>query len=64
MQKKPLCIAGVYGGQNSGVTENTTSIYFESAYFNPVSIRKTAKVYGFAKVRFYLNGVSVDSSHK
>ncbi len=39
----PLCIAGVFGGVNSGVTEKTTSIFLESAYFNPVSIRKTAK---------------------
>ncbi len=42
-EKGPLCIAGVFGGQNSGVTDNTTSIFLESAYFNPVSIRKTAK---------------------
>ncbi len=40
---KPLCIAGVFGGINSGVTESTTSIFLESAYFNPVSVRKTAK---------------------
>ena len=39
----PLCIAGVFGGKNSGVTENTNAIFLESAYFNPVSIRKTAK---------------------
>ena len=39
----PLCIAGVFGGIHSGVTEKTTSIFLESAYFNPVSIRKTAK---------------------
>nr|WP_315218389.1 phenylalanine--tRNA ligase subunit beta [uncultured Flavobacterium sp.] len=39
----PLCIAGVFGGKNSGVTETTTSIFLESAYFNPVSIRKSAK---------------------
>ena len=39
----PLCIAGVFGGINSGVTEKTTSIFLESAYFDPVSIRKTAK---------------------
>ena len=39
----PLCIAGVFGGINSGVTEKTTSIFLESAYFNPVSVRKTAK---------------------
>ncbi|MGV6827895.1 MAG: phenylalanine--tRNA ligase subunit beta [Flavobacteriales bacterium] len=43
---KPLCIAGVFGGINSGVTENTTKIFLESAYFNPVSIRKTAKRHG------------------
>ena len=41
--KGPLCIAGVFGGKNSGVTENTTTIFLESAYFNPVAIRKTAK---------------------
>ena len=41
--KGPMCIAGVFGGKNSGVSENTTSIFLESAYFNPVSIRKSAK---------------------
>jgi phenylalanyl-tRNA synthetase beta chain len=41
--KGPLCIAGVLGGKNSGVSQNTTSIFLESAYFNPVSVRKTAK---------------------
>jgi len=39
----PMCIAGVFGGKNSGVTESTTSIILESAYCNPVSVRKTAK---------------------
>ena len=39
----PLCIAGVFGGKESGVSENTTAIFLESAYFNPVSIRKSAK---------------------
>ena len=39
----PLCIAGVFGGIKSGVTEKTTSIFLESAYFDPVFIRKTAK---------------------
>ena len=42
-EKGPLCIAGVFGGKNSGVSETTTSIFLESAYFNPVSIRKSAK---------------------
>ncbi|RMA58621.1 phenylalanine--tRNA ligase subunit beta [Ulvibacter antarcticus] len=41
--EKPMCIAGVFGGLNSGVSEATTSIFLESAYFNPISIRKTAK---------------------
>ncbi|EDM43520.1 phenylalanyl-tRNA synthetase beta subunit [unidentified eubacterium SCB49] len=43
---KPLCIAGVFGGSDSGVTENTSAIFLESAYFNPVSVRKTAKRHG------------------
>jgi len=43
---KPLCIGGVFGGLHSGVTERTTSIFLESAYFNPISIRKTAKRHG------------------
>jgi len=42
----PMCIAGVFGGLHSGVTEHTTSIFLESAYFDSVSIRKTAKRHG------------------
>ena len=42
-EENPLCIGGVFGGLNSGVTEHTNSIFLESAYFNPVSVRKTAK---------------------
>ena len=42
-ESNPMCIAGVFGGIDSGVTESTTSIFLESAYFNPVSIRKSAK---------------------
>ncbi len=38
-----LCIAGVFGGLDSGVSQNSTNIFLESAYFNPVSVRKTAK---------------------
>ena len=41
--KEPMCIAGVFGGLDSGVTKNTNSIFIESAYFDPTSIRKTAK---------------------
>jgi len=44
--EKPMCMAGVFGGIDSGITQNTTSIFLESAYFNPVSIRKTAKRHG------------------
>lgn len=43
---KPMCIAGVFGGLDSGVTETTTDIFLESAYFNPTSIRKTARRQG------------------
>ena len=39
----PMCIAGVFGGKTSGVSEKTQAIFLESAYFNPVSVRKTAK---------------------
>ncbi|PXY43819.1 phenylalanine--tRNA ligase subunit beta [Flavobacterium hydrophilum] len=42
-EKGPLCIAGVFGGKKSGVSEGTTSIFLESAYFDAVSVRKTAK---------------------
>lgn len=41
--EKGMCIAGVFGGIHSGVSENTKNIFLESAYFNPVSIRKTSK---------------------
>lgn len=41
--EEPMCIAGVFGGLESGVTETTTNIFIESAYFNPTSIRKTAR---------------------
>lgn len=42
----PMCMAGVFGGLDSGVTESTTSIFIESAYFNPTSVRKTARRHG------------------
>ena len=44
----PLCIAGVFGGKNSGVSENTNLIFLESAYFNAVSVRKSAKRHGLS----------------
>jgi len=44
--ESPMCIGGVFGGQDSGVTETTQNVFLESAYFNPVSIRKTARRHG------------------
>ncbi|WP_373517976.1 phenylalanine--tRNA ligase subunit beta [Pricia sp.] len=46
--EKPMCIAGVFGGINTGVTEKTKAIFLESAYFDPVSVRKTAKRHGLS----------------
>lgn len=45
---KPLCIAGVFGGGESGVSEKTTTVFLESAYFNPVAVRKAAKSHGLS----------------
>lgn len=42
----PLCIAGVFGGAHSGVSTETKTIFLESAYFNPVAVRKAAKAHG------------------
>ncbi len=61
--EKPMCIAGVFGGLHSGVTEHTTSIFLESAYFNPVSIRKSAKRHGLntdASFRFE-RGIDIEN---
>ncbi len=41
-----LCIAGVFGGNTSGISDTTTDVFLESAYFNPVSVRTTAKFHG------------------
>ena len=43
---EPMCIAGVFGGQKSGVSMETTNVFLESAFFNPVSIRKTSQRHG------------------
>lgn len=42
----PMCIAGVFGGKDSGVSENTTTVFLESAYFHPDFVRKTAQRMG------------------
>ncbi len=52
---KPIGVAGVMGGEYSGIMDDTNTVVFESAYFNPVSIRKTAKKLGMrtdASARF------------
>lgn len=44
--KRPMCLAGVSGGMDSGVTDATTDIFIEAAYFDPVSVRKSARRHG------------------
>ena len=44
--EKSMCLAGVFGGEESGTVESTTTVFLESAYFNPVSIRKSSKRHG------------------
>ncbi|MEZ3550833.1 MAG: phenylalanine--tRNA ligase subunit beta [Muribaculaceae bacterium] len=46
--EKPMCIAGVFGGLESGVTESTKDVFIESAYFNPTRIRRTARRHGLS----------------
>ncbi len=61
---KPMCIAGVFGGLHSGVSDQTTSIFLESAYFDPISIRKTAKRHGLntdASFRFE-RGIDINTT--
>lgn len=52
--EEPMCMAGIYGGADSGVSNSTTKIFLESAYFSPDVIRKSAK----------LHGISTDSSFR
>src|SRR5690242_6758869 len=54
-ENEPMCIAGVFGGIDSGITEQTSNLFLESAVFNPVSIRKTMIAHNLrtdAAVRF------------
>lgn len=44
--ERPMCIAGVFGGLDSGITDTTQTVFLESAYFDPVSVRKTSKRHG------------------
>ena len=43
---EPMCIAGVFGGQKSGITDTTKNVFLESACFDPVFVRKTARRHG------------------
>jgi len=52
--KRPVALAGVMGGENSEISNSTTRVLVESAYFNPISIRKTAKK----------TGIASDASHR
>ena len=46
--EEPMCIAGVFGGLDSGTTETTTDVFLESAYFHPTWVRKTARRHGLS----------------
>ncbi len=46
--ENPMCIAGVFGGLDSGVTAQTKSVFIESAYFNPTRVRRTARRHGLS----------------
>ncbi len=53
--KKPVAVAGVMGGEYSGIMEDTTTVVFESAYFEPVQVRRTSKKLGLrtdASIRY------------
>ena len=64
--EKPLCIAGVFGGLNSGVKDATTTIFLESAWFDNVTVRKTSVHHGLrtdAATRFE-KGVDIENTVK
>ena len=58
-----MCIAGVFGGIESGVTDSTTRVFLESAYFHPVSIRKSAKRHGLNTDASFRFERGVDPNH-
>lgn len=51
--EEPMCIAGVFGGLDSGTTETTTDVFLESAYFHPTWVRKTARRHGLSTDSFF-----------
>ena len=52
--KEPMCLAGIFGGLNSGISDKTNTIFLESAFFDPISVRKSAKHHN----------ISTDSSYR
>lgn len=62
-EKEGMCIAGVFGGLKSGVTESTTDIFLESAYFNPTWVRKTARRHGLSTDSSFRFERGVDPNH-
>ena len=56
----PMCIGGVFGGEESGVTENTVNVFIESAYFHPTWIRKTARRHGLSTDASFRNERGID----
>ncbi len=63
-ENEPMCIAGVFGGANSGVNETTTNVFIESAWFNPTFIRKSLLLHNLrteASVRFE-KGVDISNT--
>jgi phenylalanyl-tRNA synthetase beta chain len=63
-ESEPMCFGGVFGGLESGVTENSTNIFLESAWFNPINIRKTSFRQGLrteAAIRFE-KGVDISNT--
>ena len=60
---RPMCIGGVMGGIESGITENSKSVFLESAFFNPVWVRKTAKYHGISTDASYRFERGVDPNN-
>jgi phenylalanyl-tRNA synthetase beta chain len=58
-----MCIGGVFGGLHSGVTESTTDVFLESAYFNPTWIRKTARRHGLNTDASFRFERGIDPNH-
>ena len=60
--KKPLCLAGIFGGIDSGISEKTSTIFIESAFFDPVTVRKSAKHHNLSTDSSYRFERGIDSN--